>query len=60
MLLKLPSGYIQPSPWLGIANKQLEIMAKYMAEIGLSPVSRCTLQCDGAGAQERNAPDVER
>jgi P27 family predicted phage terminase small subunit len=40
MLVKLPSGYIQPSPWLAIANKQLELMARYMAELGLSPVSR--------------------
>ena len=40
LLIKLPSGYIQQSPWLAIANKQLEIMAKYMSELGLSPVSR--------------------
>jgi P27 family predicted phage terminase small subunit len=44
MLLKLPSGYIQPSPWLAIANKQLELMAKYMAELGLSPVSRTRVE----------------
>ena len=44
VVLKLPSGYIQPSPWLGIANKQLELMAKYMAELGLSPVSRSRVQ----------------
>ena len=25
-LIRLPSGYIQPSPWLGIAHKQLELM----------------------------------
>ena len=40
MLIKLPSGYIQQSPCLAIANKQLEIMHKFMAELGLSPVSR--------------------
>jgi P27 family predicted phage terminase small subunit len=40
MLLKLPSGIIQQSPWLAIANKQLELMHKYMSELGLSPVSR--------------------
>jgi P27 family predicted phage terminase small subunit len=39
-LIKLPSGYIQPSPWLAIANKQLELMIRYMSELGLSPVSR--------------------
>ena len=43
-LIKLPSGYIQPSPWLAIANKQLELMHKYMAEIGLSPVSRSRVE----------------
>lgn len=40
MLLKLPSGYVQPNPWLAIANKQLELMHKYMSEFGLTPVSR--------------------
>ncbi len=39
-LIKLPSGYIQPSPWLGIANKQLELMHKYITDLGLSPASR--------------------
>ncbi len=40
MLLKLPSGYVQQNPWLAVAHKQLELMAKYMAELGLSPVAR--------------------
>src|SRR5215207_2629350 len=40
ILLKTPSGYVQPSPWLAIANKQLELMSKFMAELGLSPASR--------------------
>jgi P27 family predicted phage terminase small subunit len=44
VLIKLPSGYIQPSPWLGIGNKQLELMAKYVAELGLSPVSRTRVE----------------
>lgn len=39
-LLKTPAGYVQPSPWLGIANKQLELMAKFMAELGLTPSAR--------------------
>ena len=39
-LLKTPSGYVQPSPWIGIANRQMEIMAKFMAEMGLTPSSR--------------------
>jgi P27 family predicted phage terminase small subunit len=42
-ILRLPSDYIQQSPWLTIANKQLELMAKYMAELGLTPASRSRL-----------------
>ena len=40
MLLKTASGYVQQSPWLSIANKQLELMGRYMAELGLTPASR--------------------
>jgi P27 family predicted phage terminase small subunit len=40
LLLKTPAGYIQPSPWLAIANKQLELMHRFMGELGLSPASR--------------------
>lgn len=40
LLIRLPSGYIQPSPWLAIANKQVELMHKYLGDLGLSPVSR--------------------
>ncbi|SFG40961.1 phage terminase, small subunit, putative, P27 family [Palleronia marisminoris] len=42
-LLKTPSGYVQQSPWIGIANKQLELMGRYMAELGLTPTSRTRL-----------------
>ena len=42
-ILRMPSGYIQQSPWLTIAHKQLELMAKYMAELGLTPASRSRL-----------------
>jgi P27 family predicted phage terminase small subunit len=40
MLIKLPSGFVQQNPWLTIANKQLELMHKFLTEFGLSPVSR--------------------
>jgi P27 family predicted phage terminase small subunit len=43
VLLKTPAGYVQPSPYLSIANKQLELMAKFMAELGLTPSSRSRL-----------------
>jgi P27 family predicted phage terminase small subunit len=42
-ILRTPSGYIQQSPWLSIANRQLELMARYMTELGLTPASRSRL-----------------
>jgi hypothetical protein len=41
------SGYVQQNPWLTIANKQLELMHKYMTEFGLSPVSRSRVAVGG-------------
>jgi len=43
-LIKLPSGYIQQSPWLTIANKQLELMHRYMSELGLTPTARTRVE----------------
>ena len=40
LLLKTPSGYVQQSPWLSVANKQLELMGRFMAELGITPASR--------------------
>lgn len=45
-LLKTPAGYVQVSPWLTIANKEREFMARYMAELGLTPSSRTRLAVD--------------
>ena len=51
LLLKTPSGYVQQSPWLSVANKQLEIMGRYMSELGLTPASRRRVEtpADGHG-----------
>ncbi|MAQ83678.1 MAG: phage terminase small subunit P27 family [Maritimibacter sp.] len=40
ILLKTPSGYVQQSPWLSVSNKQLELMGRFMAELGLTPAAR--------------------
>ncbi len=40
LLYKTPSGYVQQSPWLGIVNKQLELMARFMVEMGMTPAAR--------------------
>ena len=39
-LFKTPSGYVQQSPWLSVANKQLELMGRFMAELGITPAAR--------------------
>jgi P27 family predicted phage terminase small subunit len=46
LLYKTPSGYVQQSPWLGIIHKQLELMGRYMVELGLTPASRSRLSAD--------------
>ena len=40
LLYKTPSGHVQQSPWLGIIHKQLELMGRYMVELGMTPASR--------------------
>lgn len=45
-LLKTPSGYVQQSPWLSVANRQMELMGRFMAELGLTPAARARV---GAG-----------
>lgn len=47
VLFKTPSGYVQQSPWLNIANRQMELMGRYMAEIGLTPASRSRIATIG-------------
>ena len=42
-LIRAPSGYVQQSPWYSIANKQLELMGRYMSELGITPTARSRL-----------------
>lgn len=42
-LLKTPAGYVQVSPWITISNKQVELMTRLMAELGLTPSARSRL-----------------
>ena len=40
MLYRTPSGHVQQSPLLGIINKQLELMGRYLIELGMTPAAR--------------------
>ncbi len=59
-LLKTPSGYAQQSPWLSISNKQLELMGRYMAELGLSPSARRRVVSSTDGAPADRIDEVRR
>jgi P27 family predicted phage terminase small subunit len=48
-LIRTPAGYVQLSPWLTIANRERELMLRYMAELGLTPSSRTRLSVDRPG-----------
>jgi P27 family predicted phage terminase small subunit len=51
-MIKTPSGYVQQNPWLPVANKQLEIMGRYMAELGITPASRSRVKALTEAAAE--------
>ena len=57
-MLKTPSGYVQQSPWLSVSNKQLELMGRYMAELGITPASRSRVA--SVLSPERELPTVIR
>jgi P27 family predicted phage terminase small subunit len=57
-LIKTPSGYVQQSPWLTIANKQLELMGRYMVELGLTPAARSRVMVDSPIASQYGASPV--
>ena len=57
LLIKTPSGYVQQSPWLTVANRQMELMGRYMAEIGLTPASRSRITAYAQAAAEEERVD---
>jgi P27 family predicted phage terminase small subunit len=59
LLFKTPSGYVQQSPWLNIANRQMELMGRYMAEIGLTPASRSRIAVANPADQHQQVDKVE-
>ncbi len=57
-ILKTPSGYVQQSPWLSVANKQLELMGRFMSELGITPASRSRVRALVEEAREAEMPTV--
>ena len=46
LLVRTPAGYVQQSPLLGIINKQLELMGRYLVELGMTPAARSRVIVD--------------
>ncbi len=55
-LVGTPRGCVQQSPWLSIANKQLELMRRYMVELGLTPAARSRVMADSPIRTQYPAP----
>jgi P27 family predicted phage terminase small subunit len=56
MVIKSPSGYPMPNPYLGIANRALAHCTKLWAELGLTPSSRSRV----AATPATSAADAQR
>ncbi len=57
MLTKTPGGMPIQSPYVGIINKQAQIMIKAAAEMGFTPSSRSRLSVDTSNGSSGNSFD---
>lgn len=48
-VVRAPSGYAMPNPWLAIQHKALAACCKLWPELGLTPSSRSRVTADGPG-----------
>ena len=55
VMIKAPSGYPVQSPYLAIANRAMDQMAKLLVEFGMSPSSRSRVT-QAAPPTERRVP----
>lgn len=49
MIVKAPSGYPMPNPYLGVANRAMANCQKLWVELGLTPSSRSRVTTIGGG-----------
>lgn len=59
LLIRTPSGYVQQSPWLSVANRQMELMGRYMAEIGLTPAARSRIVVQGLASEPEPVTKIQ-
>jgi P27 family predicted phage terminase small subunit len=46
------SGYMIQAPWIGVANKAMELMHKFAAEFGFTPSSRTRLSVEPPSGEQ--------
>ncbi len=58
-VVKAPSGYAMPNPWLAIQSRALAACLKLWPELGLTPSSRSRVKATGVGADNEFAEFLE-
>ena len=43
-MIKSPNGYPMPSPYVAVANKQVDFMVRIASEFGMTPSSRTRIR----------------
>jgi P27 family predicted phage terminase small subunit len=51
-MVKSPNGYPMQSPYVAVANKQVEIMVRIAAELGMTPSSRTRIRVGPKGPED--------
>lgn len=54
LIIKAPSGYPQNNPYLGIANRSLEMMHKFLVEFGMTPSARARIDLGKSASGEED------
>ena len=59
-MVKSPNGYPMQSPYVAVANKQVEIMGRIAAEFGMTPSSRSRIRAGGPAPEDPFEPFLAR
>src|SRR5918995_3809099 len=59
-MVKSPNGYPMQSPYVAVANKQVEIMGRIAAEFGMAPSSRSRIRAGGPAPEDPFEQFLER
>ena len=59
-MVKSPNGYPMQSPYVAVANKQVDIMGRIAAEFGMTPSSRSRIRAGGPAPEDPFERFLER